>query len=339
MDESGNIYVTGYSNGTWGSPLNSYTGAGTSDVVIMKLDSFGNLEWHTFYGSGNSDGGSGIAVDESGNIYVTGYSKDTWGSPLNPYTGDVDIVIMKLDSSGNLLWHTFYGSGNSDAGNGIALDESGNIYVTGYSKDTWGSPLNPYTGSYDIMIMKLDSSGNLTWNTFYGSGDDDLGNDIALDENGNIYVTGYSKNTWGSPLNPYTGSDDIVVLKLSQIMLTVLRLGTGSGRVISYPSGIDCGDDCKEIYEEGTVVTLKAIPDPGSVFTGWGGDCSECGANSSCQITMDSNKTCTATFSVEDTGGCFISTIVYDSYPDFHVGAFRKRYSVKQRNQRQKGQR
>ncbi|MEJ2682958.1 MAG: SBBP repeat-containing protein [Candidatus Sulfobium sp.] len=172
-------------------------------------------QWNTFYGSSSDDYGNGIAVDGSGNVYVTGESYAAWGSPLNAYTGGDDIVILKLNSSGVLQWNTFYGSSDDDYGAGIAVDGSGNVYVTGESSATWGSPLNAYTGHADISVLKLSSSGALQWNTFYGSSAYEEGSWMAVDGGGNVYVTGRGNATWGSPLNAYTGGYDIVVLKVA----------------------------------------------------------------------------------------------------------------------------
>jgi hypothetical protein len=83
--------------------------------------------------------------------------------------------------------------------------------------------------------------------------------------------------------------------------LTVTKSGTGSGTVTSNPAGINCGTDCSEPYPSGTKVTLTATPSSGSIFAGWGGDCSSCGAGSVCPITMDANRTCTATFRLPET--------------------------------------
>jgi hypothetical protein len=220
-DSSGNVYVAGVSYGAWNgptgqSPLNTYIGSGGSgDIFVLKLDTDGAYKWHTFYGSSNQDQASGISVDGSGNVYITGLSYATWGSPLNAKSGNNDIFVLKLNSSGSYQWHTFYGSSNPDYADGIAVDGSGNVYVTGRSNATWGSPRNAYSGNYDIFVLKLNSNGAYVWNTFYGAVDgDDNGRGIAVDVSGNVYVTGDSLRTWGSPINSFNYNNEIFVLKM-----------------------------------------------------------------------------------------------------------------------------
>jgi hypothetical protein len=168
VDTSGNVYVTGYSAATWNgplgvAPLHAYSGG--NDIVVLKLNSAGAYQWHTFYGSaGSGDIGQGIAVDTSGNVYVTGYSNATWGAPLHAHSGGgADIVVLKLNSAGAYQWHTFYGTTGTDSGQGIAVDTSGNVYVTGYSFSTWNgpvgvAPLNAFTGGYEIVVLKLSGA-------------------------------------------------------------------------------------------------------------------------------------------------------------------------------------
>ena len=90
--------------------------------------------------------------------------------------------------------------------------------------------------------------------------------------------------------------------------LTVSKTGTGSGTVISSPGGINCGGTCSAQFDAGEVVTLMAIADAGSTFGGWGGDCGQCGSSTTCQVTMDGNKSCTAEF---DQQGGSVATIEY----------------------------
>jgi len=173
VDGSGNVYVTGYDYGS-----------GTSyDYATIKYDPAGNQLWVKRYnGPGNSyDGATAIALDGSGNVYVTG---ESYGS--GTFT---DYATIKYDPSGNQLWvKTYNGPGNgSDEAYAIAVDGSGNVYVTGRSESSSAA------GS-DYATVKYDSLGNQLWVQIYnGPGNDyDEAYAIAVDGSGNVYVTGYS---------------------------------------------------------------------------------------------------------------------------------------------------
>ncbi len=211
VDSNGNVYVTGISSETWGSPLRPHSG-GDDDIFVLKLDRNGAYKWHTFYGSSSDDEGTDIAVDGSGNVYVTGNSWTGWGSPLHAHSGFKDIFVLKLDSGGAYQWHTFYGTGASDSStgfdlaSGIALDGSGNVYVTGTSEAGWGTPLSPHSGDLDVFVLKLAANGASQWHTYFGTTTYDCGLGIAVDGSGNVYVTGYTGSS---------GNDDLFVLKLA----------------------------------------------------------------------------------------------------------------------------
>jgi hypothetical protein len=216
VDGNGNIYVTGTSYSTWGSPLRPIVGS--SDAFVAKLTASGALLWNTFLGGSSYDQGFGIVVDGSNNIYVTGVSAFSWGYELIPFQGgSADAFVAKLNANGLMLWNLFLGGDKYDQGNGIAVDSSGNIYVTGLSYSYWtlGNSINPFSGSQDAFVVKLNSSGALQWNTFLGGGGIDKGFSVAVDGSNNTYVSGMSASTWGSPLNPYSGSDDAFVAKLN----------------------------------------------------------------------------------------------------------------------------
>jgi len=198
VDASGSVYVTGLSGADWGNPVNPWGGQ-RADTFVAKLSSSGKLIWSTFLGY---DGfGNDIAVDANGSVYVI----------------DCRAFVTKLSSSGKLMWSTFLGSSGTNTGEGIAVDASGSVYVTGYSSADWGNPVNAHTGNgkYDAFVAKLSSSGKLMWNTFLGSSDSDVGEGIAVDASGSVYVTGNSSADWGNPVNPYPGSFNGFVAKLS----------------------------------------------------------------------------------------------------------------------------
>ncbi|MCL4832991.1 MAG: SBBP repeat-containing protein, partial [Caldilineaceae bacterium] len=218
VDASGNHYVVGYSDAAWGSsPVRSYSGA--KDIFAAKFDANGTLVWHTFLGSSSYDLGYSVGLDGSGNVYVAGHSDNSWGSPINAHSGtsNDDVFVAKLDSGGALVWNTFLGSSWEDVNRSIAMDGSGNVYVTGFSEATWGSPVRAFGGGvYEAFVAKVDNSGNLLWNTFLG-GDatdsptgagDDKGQAIAVDSSGYVYLAGVSDATWGSPVRAYTPDAD-----------------------------------------------------------------------------------------------------------------------------------
>jgi len=237
MDTSGNVYVTGHSNASWGSPVRPYS---TGDAFVAKLNGSGALQWNTFLGGSGYDYGYGIAVDTNGNVYVAGISGTTWGSPVRPFTKD-DTFVAKLNGSGVLQWNTFLGGsgGLADYAYGIAVDTNGNVYVTGYSDATWSSPVRPYTAYTDSFVAKLNGSGALQWNTFLGGSSSDGGRAIAVDTSGNVYVTGYSYTTWGSPVRPYSMADAFVAkLNGSGALQWNTFLG-GSGYDYGYGIAVD----------------------------------------------------------------------------------------------------
>ena len=175
VDNSGNVYVAGQSRGS-----------GTAeDYATIKYNSSGDSVWVQRYnGTGNlSDGANSIAVDGSGNVYVTGSST---GSGT-----DFDYATLKYNSSGILQWLKRYNGpiNSSDYANSIALDGSGNVYVTGQSP---GSGL-----SYDYTTIKYNSSGDSVWVKRYNgpANSTDNANSIALDGSGNVFVTGQSEGS------------------------------------------------------------------------------------------------------------------------------------------------
>ena len=202
-----------------------------------------DLTWNTFLGGAGNDTSFSIAVDVSGNVYVGGESNATWGSPIRAYTLGNDAFAAKLDNNGNLIWHTFLGGVGNESGNGITIDDSGNIYLAGYSSATWGTPVRAYTSGVDGSVTKLDTNGNLIWNTFLGgTGTSEIVYDIALDGSGNVYVGGYSSVTWGTPIRAYTAGQDAFAAKLDNsgaLIWNTFLGGAGTDRIELHGLAID----------------------------------------------------------------------------------------------------
>jgi hypothetical protein len=260
VDGSGNIYVVGDSHATWqgsSAPVRAhYVNADNKDAFVARLGSDGVLIWNTFLGDSGVDDGMAIALDSS-YVYVSGYSNATWGSsPKHTYTSGYDAFAAKLDTDGGLTWHTFLGGSGDDSSYGIAADSSGNVYVAGHSNATWKGSSNPvraYTSDYDAFAAKLDSSGDLTWNTFLGGSGTDLCYGIEVDSSGNIYLAGYSNATWKGTSNPvraYTSGDDAYTAKLEGSgALTWNTFLGGSGTDQSWYGGLAV--DSSYVYAAG----------------------------------------------------------------------------------------
>ncbi len=174
VDSTGNVYVAGSSNG----------GASGFDYITIKYNAGGSQLWAARYdgpGSGN-DYATGLAVDKSGNVYVTGGSFG--GSATN-----LDYATIKYDPNGNQVWVARYDGPTSadDAADAIALDSAGNVYITGHVDSGTSTNL-------DYATVKYDTNGNRLWASLYsGPGsDDDTPAAMALDRSGNVYVTGAS---------------------------------------------------------------------------------------------------------------------------------------------------
>lgn len=191
-DSQGNIYLGG----------TTFTDAesGNTDIVLIKNDQNGNILWsRTFNGSANyKEALRDMNVDSNGNIYLTGY---TYSLPANGGLRSYDYVTLKYDTNGNLLWSRTYEKtvGYDDFPTSLKIDSVGNVYVTGYSWD-----VNVYT---DYATLKYDTNGNLLWAKRFTTIQGEMPNEVEIDLNGNVYVTGLSQN--GSQ----GGSNDMLTIK------------------------------------------------------------------------------------------------------------------------------
>ena len=157
------------------------------------------------YGTTGNDVGRGIVLDSSGNIYMTGSA----GGNLDGNTslGRLDVFLSKFDSAGNRLFTRQFGTTGDDIGYGVAVDNSGNVYVTG----SMGG--NPATSVFsDIFLAKLDPSGNLTIQQF-GSNRNDIGYGIALDSSANAFIAGSTDGNLDG--NTSSGFLDIFLAKFN----------------------------------------------------------------------------------------------------------------------------
>jgi uncharacterized membrane protein YqhA len=215
LDDSGNVYTTGYFSGTVdfdpGAGVFNLTSVGGRDMFISKLDGSGNFVWVKAMHGTSTDHGYSIAIDIWGNIYTTGMFVGTTdfdpGAGVFNFTsaGGSDIFISKLDAAGNFVWAKHIGGAGGDAGASIAIDSagSGNVFTTGsffgtVDFDPGAGTFNlTMAGNDDIFISKLDSSGNFVWAKAMSGTGSEGASSIALDLAGNndVYTTGYFNAT------------------------------------------------------------------------------------------------------------------------------------------------
>ena len=211
VDDHNNILSTGHFNDTTDfdpgtGVYNLIATGGGEEIFVLKLDASGNFIWAKRMGGNYDDFGYGIATDHAGNVFTTGSFKDV--ADFDPGSGTYNLVtsyfysqtfVSKLDSSGNFVWARQMGShSDDDAGNGIAVDNAGNVYTTGFFYGT--ADFDPGSGIYNLagnasvksmFISRLDNSGNFVWaKQFSDSLGECYGQAIAVDSFSNVYTTG-----------------------------------------------------------------------------------------------------------------------------------------------------
>ncbi|MCP4221065.1 MAG: hypothetical protein GY765_40925 [bacterium] len=259
VDGDGNMYITGSTYGSnfpvTGGAYQTTFGGGSSDAFVVKLAAGGgSVVYSTYLGGSGRDIGKGIACDASGNVYVTGRTASTDFPVNNAYQstyggGDFDSFVCKLSASGAVLeYSTYLGGSGSDMSYGIALDDSGNMYVTGETDSTnfptYTAHQSANGGGVDIFVSGLSSAGSsLLFSTYFGGSGDDSGRGTAVDSAGGIYITGFTDSTDFPTSEPYretnNGGDDAFVSVFSAtdgiLYVSTYLGGTGNdyGRTVA----------------------------------------------------------------------------------------------------------
>jgi len=259
LDADGNTYLAGYTESGDFPLVNACDGIynGSRDAFVAKLSSAGNsLTYSTYLGGTGQDNGNSIAIDSYGQAYVAG---GTWSSDfptLNPYdgsyNGQYDAFLAKFVADGtSLIYSTFLGGMNTDIAGNVAIDQSGNAYITGITYSSTDFPLhNAYDGTFngniDVFVTKFVPSGNdLAYSTYIGGSSMDASYGIAVVDDGRVYITGAVSSSDFPTVNAYdsiyNGVRDIFVTEISALG-NVLNYSTfigGTGREESHGMAID----------------------------------------------------------------------------------------------------
>jgi hypothetical protein len=210
VDSAGNAYVTGSTDSANFPTANAFQstfGGGVGcdfggDVFVTKFNAAGSaLVYSTYLGGSGGDFGRSIAVDSAGSAYVTGTTGSvdfpTANALQNVPAGGADIFVTKFNAAGSaLVYSTYFGGNRSDRGRGIAVDSTGNAYLTGDTDSTNFPTLNAFDSTLespygDAFVTKLNAAGSaLVYSSYLGGNDIEYGFAIAVDPAGNAYVTG-----------------------------------------------------------------------------------------------------------------------------------------------------
>ncbi len=210
VDSAGDAFVTGQAAlGTFPTTAGAFqtSSSGTGDAFVAELNPAGSaLVYSTYLGGSGNDWGYGIAVDASGNAYVTGYTTSsdfptTGGALQSGLIGLQDAFVVKLNSTGSaLVYSTYLGGISSEVGYKVAVDAGGNLYVVGSTSSTnfpttAGAYQTALAGNGNAFLTKLNSTGGLVYSTYLGGNNDDLAFGIQVDSAGDAYVTGYTSSS------------------------------------------------------------------------------------------------------------------------------------------------
>ena len=283
VDSSGSAYVTGTTSSKNFPTYHGYqtANAGGVDVFVTKFNPNPTgpsdaLSYSTYLGGGNTDRGLGIALDSSGSAYVTGVTLSTNFPTHNAYqaanAGDDDAFVTKFNPkptgpSDALSFSTYLGGSSDEMANGVAVDSSGSAYVTGVTYSTDFPTHNAYQTAHagnpgsdnacaDAFVTEFNPkptgpSDALSYSTYLGGSDYDVGNDIAVDSSGSAYVTGVTRSTNFPTHNAYqaanAGNDDAFVTEFNP-------KPTGPSDALSYSTYLGGVD-----YDEGFGIAVDSL--------------------------------------------------------------------------------
>ena len=262
LDALFNAYITGSTSSSnfpkagttssGGGPPYQGSYGGNTDAFVTKLRYDGQaIIYSTYLGGNNYDIGQGIGVDSSADVYVVG-STQSANFPVTAsafqiaYGGNSDAFVSKLDPSGSkLLFSSYLGGSGIDYGLALAVDPSGNMFVTGSTQSTDFPTFNPIqagnAGNGDAFVAEIDpnlpQTQQLVYSTYLGGSSADSGQGIAVDLSDNAYVTGFTFSTNFPVYNPYQAANAGSV----DAFITVISAGGGSYEFSTYLGGT--GDD------------------------------------------------------------------------------------------------
>jgi hypothetical protein len=211
-DPNDNVYLTGhaYSAGLAISGHQNSSG-GDNDAFLVKFSTSGLRLWATYYGGTLAEQGFSCTTDNSGNVLLSGRTASTnnisFQGHQNVKGANWDSFLVKFNSSGTRLWATYFGNEGIDYGYSVSCDLTGNILLSGQTNSTaniaFNGHQNTFGGNYDAFLAKFNTDGILQWSTYFGGTDYEEGISCFTNEEGSIYLTGYTASASNIALNGF----------------------------------------------------------------------------------------------------------------------------------------
>ena len=206
-DASGNVYLAGATNSTdfpISGAFQSTYGGGYFSAFLVKFTDNGSRLWSTYYGGSGGDFGYSCATDVSSNVYLAGITTSTnfpiSGAFQSIYAGNIDPFLVKLTSTGNRIWATYYGGSSVEYCNSCVTDGLGNVYIAGNTSSSDFAVSSAFqgilsSGGSDAYLVKFNSNGNCLWATYYGGNSSEEGLSCRTDIFGDVYLAGKTRST------------------------------------------------------------------------------------------------------------------------------------------------
>ncbi len=204
VDDSNNIYIVGGTNSTTYISKGGFQdtfGGGVADAFLTKFDSNGNLKWGTYYGGANDDRAFYCTVDKFFDVYMGGFTSSTAKISYNGHQnkhggGSYDGFLVKFTSSGSRQWATYFGGSADDGIGSFVPDDSGNLYLCGFTTSASNISYNGFQNTYgggidDGFIAKMSSSGTRLWASYFGGDNKEGANYLCFQKSsGSLYMCG-----------------------------------------------------------------------------------------------------------------------------------------------------
>ena len=284
-DNSENIYITGDTESSDFPVTDNSNYSDNGDIFIAKYNSNGTKLWATYLGGNDTDSSGDIAVDSSGNAYITGFTRSS-NFPVTDNSNNISgtsAFLVKYSTNGIKQWATLLDGAAYDSGNSLVVDKSNNIFLTGNTY-SYNFPVTNGTtllGGWDIFITKYYSNGVLQYSTLFGGSNDDFASAIAIDKSENFYIVGFTKSSdFPISSNAYDNQNsigyDVFISKLSitssffkhlggpnnESAKSVIKTSNGAYIVAGYTSSYTNGNKKIALYKldgSGNVKWYKRI--------------------------------------------------------------------------------